>query len=98
MHHSDDINNFRNKKYIEECAKNEKEFARSFHKYIAYRNKLLNELTLSEEQKKELADIDRKFGNNMLRNYRIAKKDGLFEDEKLKEYENNKIIKEFYQK
>ena len=38
---------------------------RAYYRYIAYRNKLLNELTLSNEQKIVLSEIDRKFVKNV---------------------------------
>ena len=46
----------------------EKEFKRTFrayHKYIAYRNKLLHELTMSEDDKERMLQLDRKFKKNI---------------------------------
>ena len=76
MHKSSNPNNFRNKKYIQEMDKQFKTMFRSYHKYIAYRNKLLNELTLNEEDKNILDSIDLKFKKNMERaSKRIQKED-----------------------
>ena len=65
MHKSNDPNNFRNKKYINEMDKQFKTMFRSYHKYISYRNKLLNELTLNEEDINEMKNIDSKFKKNI---------------------------------
>ena len=49
---------------------------RAYHRYIAYRNKLLNELTLSKEDKAALQKIDKKFCTNIDRSRkRIDKED-----------------------
>lgn len=65
MHISNDVNNFRNEKYLNELELNFKKMFRAYHRYIAYRNKLLKELTLSENQKQTLAKIDEKFIRNV---------------------------------
>ena len=70
MHLSDDTNDFRNEQYLKELELNFKQMFRAYHRYIAYRNKLLNELTLSNEQKIVLDRIDKKF----IRNVNIASK------------------------
>ena len=65
MHISNDTTNFRNDKYLQELELNFKQMFRAYYRYIAYRNKLLNELTLSNEQKIVLSEIDRKFVKNV---------------------------------
>lgn len=95
MHHSTDPNNFRNSKYLDECKAKSKAMITYFHQYISYRTKLKEELTMSDEQKNELDKIDYKLGKNILRVFRLAKIDGLFNDKDLQEYEE-KIIKELY--
>ena len=76
MHISNDSNNFRNKKYLAEMDNEFKNMIRAFHKYISYRNKLLHELTMSDEDKIEFKRIDDKFIRNLNKSYdRIQKED-----------------------
>lgn len=67
MHHSLDENDFRNAEYLKEMEMNFKHMMRAYHKYIAYRNKLLNELTLSDSDRKILYKNDVKFKSNIER-------------------------------
>lgn len=76
MHYSNDENNFRNKQYLKSMDKEFKRMFRAYHKLIAYKNKLENELTLSVEDKKELDRIKSKFKRNVcLANKRVHKDD-----------------------
>ena len=76
MHYSDDENNFRNKEYLNQMQTEFLVMFRAYHKYIAYRNKLLNELTMSDDNKVELNAIDKKFCKNIkLAERRINKDD-----------------------
>lgn len=76
MHKSDNSSNFRNEQYINNMDIEFKRMFRAYHKYIAYRNKLLNELTLNEEQIKKIHKIDVKFCKNISKaNIRINKED-----------------------
>lgn len=76
MHISNDPNDFRNKKYLAEMENEFKNMMRAFHKYISYRNKLLNELTMSDEDKIEFEKIDAKFVRNLNKSYeRIQNED-----------------------
>lgn len=76
MHKSNDENNFRNKLYIEEMNKNFILMFNAYHKYIAYRNKLLKELTMSDDDNLKLDIIDKKFRKNIkLAERRINKDD-----------------------
>lgn len=65
MHISNDTNDFRNKKYLDEMQKNFILMFNAYHRYIAYRNKLLKELTMSDSDKDILASIDKKFTKNI---------------------------------
>lgn len=47
MYHSNDPNNFRNKKYLDKCKENGRNVTNSFHKFISYKRKLENELTMN---------------------------------------------------
>ena len=62
---SHDPNNFRNARYLNEIHEQYLAMFRVYHKYIAYRNKLRNELTMSNEQKEVLSKIDVKFIKNI---------------------------------
>ena len=76
MHISNDTNDFRNKKYLDEMQKNFILMFNAYHRYIAYRNKLLKELTMSDSDKDILASIDKKFTKNINKaNERISKDD-----------------------
>lgn len=76
MHISNDPNDFRNKKYLAEMENEFKNMMRAFHKYISYRNKLLNELTMSDEDKIKFEKIDAKFVRNLNKSYeRIQNED-----------------------
>lgn len=65
MHISNDTNNFRNQKYIQNMETEFKNMFNAYFKYISYRNKLLKELTVTDEQRKHIRDIDRKFVKNV---------------------------------
>lgn len=76
MHFSKDTNNFRNEQYIENMEQEFLHMFRAYHKYISYRNKLLKELTISEEQQKKIIEIDQRFIYEIKRaNKRINKDD-----------------------
>jgi len=76
MHFSSDENNFRNKRYLNEMEKEFKLMFRAYHKYISYRNKLKNELTMSKENIDEMNKIDKKFCKNIkIASKRIEKED-----------------------
>lgn len=76
MHYSDDSSNFRNERYLAECDREFKNMFRAYHKYVSYRNKLLNELTMSEEQRKKLLLLDVRFKKNVERAHgRVQKED-----------------------
>lgn len=79
MHFSDDPNNFRNERYLAECDAEFKNMFRAYHKYIAYRNKLRNELTMSDEQRAELHEIDVRFTKNVRRAYKRIQQDDFIE-------------------
>ena len=64
MYISNDKNNFRNEAYLKEMDKEFKRMFRAFHKYIAYRNKLMNELTMSEDDVQTMLRLDKKFVSN----------------------------------
>lgn len=74
MHISNNENNFRNKKYLAEADKEFKRMFRAYHKYISYRNKLKNELTMSKEDEKELQTLDEKFVKNISLAYKRIKR------------------------
>lgn len=76
MHRSDDPNNFRNERYLQECKRNFLEMFRSYHRYTSYRNKLRNELTMTDEQRERLEDLDRRMAKNMRRTVDIMKRNG----------------------
>lgn len=80
MHFSNDSNNFRNRKYIDCMEMEFKNMFRAYHTYISYRNKLLKELTINEEQKEEIKAIDERFVENLNRSYKRVNR----EDFKLK--------------
>lgn len=96
MHYSDDENNFRNKRYLGECERNFKRMFSSYHVYISYRNKLLNELTMKQEEREELKVFDRKMAKNLLSAYSTLKEKGFFEDAELHNMEL-KIFKDFFE-
>ena len=76
MHFSDNPNNFRNKQYLSNMEDEFRRMFNAYHKYIAYRNKLRNELTMNEEQKEIMNKIDKKFVKNIkISNKRIEKED-----------------------
>jgi len=76
MFFSDDSNNFRNTQYLNEMNTQYLAMFRAYHKYIAYRNKLRNELTMSNEQKKAMSIIDAKLKKNLKRAaLRVEKED-----------------------
>lgn len=76
LHKSDDKNNFRNGKYLSEMEKNFHYMFNAYHRYLAYRGKVMNELTLTNAQKYRLYKIDEKFKKNILKSYnRIMKED-----------------------
>ena len=74
MHISNNENNFRNKKYLTEADKEFKRMFRAYHKYISYRNKLKNELTMSKEDEQELRTLDEKFVKNISLAYKRIKR------------------------
>ncbi len=88
MHYSNNENNFRNKQYLELMDKEFKRMFRAYHKFIAYKNKLENELTLSVEDKKELDHIKSKFKRNVLiATKRISKDDFIVSNDPTNEEE-----------
>lgn len=85
MHFSNDPNNFRNKKYLAEMEDEFRNMNSAFHRYISYRNKLLHELTMSDEDKTEFDKIDEKFIRNLSRAYnRIQNDDFSIYDNQIK--------------
>ena len=75
MHFSDNPDNFRNRQYIDNMKMEFKHTFRAYFKYISYRNKLLNELTIDEEQKEEIKSIDERFIKNINRAYKRINKE-----------------------
>lgn len=76
MRRSNDVENFRNEEYLQNMSIEFKRMFNAYHKYISYRNKLNNELTMSDEQKDIMSNIDKKFIRNIKRaNDRIQKED-----------------------
>lgn len=76
MHRSRNQDNFRNDDYLNEMAKEYRRMCRAYHKYISYRNKLLKELYLNNEQISDLNSIDIKFCKQIERSRkRIEKED-----------------------
>ena len=75
MYYSNDENNFRNKVYLEELNKNFMLMFNAYHRFISYRNKLLNELTMSETDKVEFQKVTDKFLRNSYRLLRRIEKD-----------------------
>ncbi len=73
---SSNPDNFRNFKYLDKMEEEFKTMFRAYHKYMSYRSKLLNELTMDEQQCKRVSDIDAKFVKNLKRaSKRIQKED-----------------------
>lgn len=81
MHHSDNPNNFRNQKYLDECTENRWDIGRSVCRYASYRDKLVNELTMSEEQKKELAKLDNGVAKNIIWMYKYITDSGIIDND-----------------
>lgn len=82
MHKSSDTKNFRNQKYLENMEQEFKRMFRAYHKYLAYRNKLRNELALSDNDVEQLNFLDQKFIKNINKaEKRIQKED--FENDKM---------------
>ena len=75
MHISKDVNDFRNDKYLTELRREYLNMFRAYHRFIAYRNKLLNELTLSTEDKDRLIKIDKDFCLDVIKAERRIHKD-----------------------
>ena len=76
MNYSDNENNFRNKKYLENMDKEFKRTFRAYHKFIAYKNKLENELTLSDEDKIVLDNLKKRYKKNIeMAHKRVNKND-----------------------
>ncbi len=52
---------------------------RAYHKYVSYRKKLLEELTISLEQRGKIQEIDQRFIRNLKRVNQRVKKNGIEE-------------------
>ena len=79
MHYSNDATNFRNEQYIENMEMEFKNMFRAYHKYVSYRKKLLEELTISLEQRGKIKEIDQRFIRNLKRVNQRVKKNGIEE-------------------
>ena len=75
MHISNDTNDFRNKKYLEDLRREYLNMFRAYHRYISYHNKLCKELTLSNEDIILMNDIDKDFCEDIRRAERRIHKD-----------------------
>ncbi len=75
MHISKDTHNFRNQKYIQHMETEFKNMFNAYFKYISYRNKLLKELTVTDEQREHIREIDKKFVKNVKRAKKRVDKD-----------------------
>lgn len=75
MHKSNNPNNFRNEKYLNECEDNCKSMIRSYHKFVSYKNKLENELTMTDDQRNRLEKVKNIMKKNIRRIHDIIEKD-----------------------
>lgn len=97
MHFSDDENNFRNRRYLDACEHHFKKMFASYYVYMSYHGKLTDELTMKQEEREELKELDRKVVKNLMSAYELMKKKGFFDDEKSRDLEK-KVLSKFSEK